>query len=141
MHYRGERLSGWYDDPWLWDSIRSNAGFITQFSSKNDGLIPWNEHQHVADNLHSELHMWAPLVLGGGWGWGEGVRAGRHGRRPPAQGGRPRRRGAPRSVRHPYQRADRSPPQQNNRPGSMNQGHFLRKKVPEIAEAIINKFQ
>jgi hypothetical protein len=68
MNYTSEQKSGWYDDPWLWDSIRANSGFITQFSSTNDRLIPWDEHQHVADNLHSELHMWAPLVLGGGVG-------------------------------------------------------------------------
>lgn len=80
MNYTSEQKSGWYDDPWLWDSIRANSGFITQFSSTNDRLIPWDEHQHVADNLHSELHI-------------------------------------------------------------MHKGHFLRKKVPEIAEAIINKFQ
>jgi hypothetical protein len=56
--------SGWYNGPWLWDSIRSNAGFITQFSSTNDPLVPWNEQQYVADNLRSELNMWAPFFAG-----------------------------------------------------------------------------
>ncbi|GBF95411.1 hypothetical protein Rsub_08373 [Raphidocelis subcapitata] len=80
MHYRKEKLSGWYDGEWQWDKIRNNSGFIMQFSSTDDVFIPWEEHQHVADNLHSELFK-------------------------------------------------------------LRKGHFLIKKFPELADALIKKFQ
>ncbi len=56
LGWASERAAGWYSRPWLWNNTKANAGFIMQFSSTNDGLIPWREHQHVHENLNSELH-------------------------------------------------------------------------------------
>lgn len=51
-----ERRAGWYDRPWDWARIRRNAGFIWQFSSTNDGLIPYVKEQlYVARELNSTL--------------------------------------------------------------------------------------
>ena len=50
-----ERRAGWYNRPWNWTAIRENSGFIMQFSSKNDGLVPYREQAYVADKLGSEL--------------------------------------------------------------------------------------
>jgi len=55
LGWASERAAGWYSRPWLWDKIKQNAGFIMQFSSTNDGLIPWREHAYVAEHLNSTL--------------------------------------------------------------------------------------
>lgn len=52
-----ERAAGWYSRPWNWTRIRENSGFIMQFSSWNDGLIPYQREQvYVANKLGSELY-------------------------------------------------------------------------------------
>lgn len=46
-----ERLSGYYSRPWLFDSMKSNAQFILQFSSEDDHLVPVSEQRTVANKL------------------------------------------------------------------------------------------
>ena len=51
-----ERASGYFNRPWRWADIRANAGFIVQFASTDDPVLPWAEQQEVADGLGAELH-------------------------------------------------------------------------------------
>ena len=46
-----EAIAGYYNRPWLWQSIRENTGFVTQFHSDDDPFIPLAEADHVAANL------------------------------------------------------------------------------------------
>jgi hypothetical protein len=52
----GERASGYYNRPWQWEKIRSNAEFIMQFSSPSDHLVPIAEGREVAKNLQPIFH-------------------------------------------------------------------------------------
>mmetsp|Transcript_83471 Transcript_83471/g.190395 ORF Transcript_83471/g.190395 Transcript_83471/m.190395 type:complete len:206 (-) Transcript_83471:177-794(-) len=55
----GERASGYYPPSggdWKWDDIRENCGYIVQFHSKDDHLVPVSEGRHVAEQLKSEYH-------------------------------------------------------------------------------------
>jgi len=55
----GERASGYYPPsggPWDWGAIRRNAGWIVQFHSSDDGLVPVREGRAVAKELQSEYH-------------------------------------------------------------------------------------
>ncbi|UJR24808.1 hypothetical protein I4U23_006183 [Adineta vaga] len=49
-----ERASEYYNRPWNWDVMRSNAGFIVQLHSPSDKCIPVDEGRFVADKLKSE---------------------------------------------------------------------------------------
>ncbi|GAQ84312.1 hypothetical protein KFL_001840110 [Klebsormidium nitens] len=51
-----ERASGYYNRPWQWEKIRSNAGWIIQFGSPTDPFLPIAEQRSVADGLKSEYH-------------------------------------------------------------------------------------
>lgn len=54
----GERASGYYPPsggPWRWDSIRKNTGWIVQFHSRDDHLVPVQEGRSVAQELKSEF--------------------------------------------------------------------------------------
>lgn len=50
-----ERISGYYDHPWLWEEMRKNTEFAAQFGSTDDPFIPWSEQQAVADGLQTKL--------------------------------------------------------------------------------------
>mmetsp|Transcript_117707 Transcript_117707/g.375144 ORF Transcript_117707/g.375144 Transcript_117707/m.375144 type:complete len:356 (-) Transcript_117707:341-1408(-) len=53
----GERASGYYPPsggPWDWAAIRKNTGWIVQFHSKDDPLVPVDEGRLVANELRSE---------------------------------------------------------------------------------------
>jgi hypothetical protein len=50
-----ERISGYFDRPWEWQKMKENAGFIVQFASTDDHLVPFAEQQAVASQLGSEL--------------------------------------------------------------------------------------
>eukprot|EP00401_Gymnodinium_catenatum_P065023 CAMPEP_0117473714 /NCGR_PEP_ID=MMETSP0784-20121206/8911_1 /TAXON_ID=39447 /ORGANISM="" /LENGTH=359 /DNA_ID=CAMNT_0005267917 /DNA_START=50 /DNA_END=1125 /DNA_ORIENTATION=+ len=55
----GERASGYYPPSggeWKWDAIRKNSGWIVQFHSKDDPLVPVQEGRVVAKALGSEYH-------------------------------------------------------------------------------------
>lgn len=58
MGLESERISGYYSRPWLWDDIKKNAGFIVQFSSPSDPLVPYEaEQMYVHRHLQSELKV------------------------------------------------------------------------------------
>ncbi|CAF1300558.1 unnamed protein product [Adineta steineri] len=50
----GEKESEYYNRPWDWDTIKSNAEWIVQLHSPSDRLIPVAEGRFVADKLQSE---------------------------------------------------------------------------------------
>ncbi len=45
-----EAISGYYSRPWRWDLFAKNAGFVIQFHSIDDPLIPVAEARHVAEH-------------------------------------------------------------------------------------------
>ncbi len=49
-----ETISGWYDDPWLWEKIKKNQKWIVQFASVDDRIIPIEEHRYVHKKLDSK---------------------------------------------------------------------------------------
>lgn len=51
-----EQLSGYFDEPWNWESIKKNQQWIMQFSSKDDPYFPYDEPMLVHDKLKTELH-------------------------------------------------------------------------------------
>jgi len=59
LGHDGERASGYYPPSggaWDWDAIRGNAGWIVQFHSRDDPLVPVEEGRVVAKGLRSEYH-------------------------------------------------------------------------------------
>lgn len=48
-----ESVSGYYNHPWLWSEMKSNAQWIVQFGSTDDPFIPIEEMRHVAENTGS----------------------------------------------------------------------------------------
>eukprot|EP00933_Yihiella_yeosuensis_P084077 TRINITY_DN9844_c0_g1_i1.p1 TRINITY_DN9844_c0_g1~~TRINITY_DN9844_c0_g1_i1.p1 ORF type:complete len:358 (-),score=81.13 TRINITY_DN9844_c0_g1_i1:246-1319(-) len=55
----GERASGYYPPsggPWNWEAIRKNTGWIVQFHSRDDHLVPVVEGRVVAKELKSEYY-------------------------------------------------------------------------------------
>mgnify|MGYP002476760699 CR=1 FL=1 len=57
-----EREAGYYDRPWQWDKIKENAGWIVQFHSRDDFLIPVEEADHVAKMLGSDYRVFQDRV-------------------------------------------------------------------------------
>ena len=62
-----ERLAGYYNRPWQWDTIKSNTEWILQYHSTDDPFIPMSEADLVATKLASEFkrfddksHFFAP---------------------------------------------------------------------------------
>ena len=51
-----EKVSGYFDDQWQWNSIKNNQKFIIQFSSPSDPHIPIEESRAVAKFLDAEYH-------------------------------------------------------------------------------------
>lgn len=51
-----EKASGYFDNPWLWDSIKNNQGWIAQFHSTDDPWISNQEAYMIHDMLRTELH-------------------------------------------------------------------------------------
>lgn len=51
-----ERESGYFDDPWDWESIRKNQQWIIQFASIDDPFFPIEEPRLVSERLHSEYY-------------------------------------------------------------------------------------
>lgn len=51
-----ERLSGYFDDPWDWESIRKNQKWIIQFASVDDPFFSIEEPRLVSRELHTEYH-------------------------------------------------------------------------------------
>ena len=57
----GERASGYFDTEWDWDAQAANAGFIHQFHSVDDPLIPVREARFVAERLAGPNHTYHEL--------------------------------------------------------------------------------
>lgn len=51
-----ERLSGYFDDPWDFASIRNNQKWIIQFASIDDPFFPVEEPRLVSRELKTEYH-------------------------------------------------------------------------------------
>jgi predicted alpha/beta hydrolase family esterase len=51
-----EKISGYYDDPWQWNAIKSNQKWIAQFGSINDPVIPIEESRFVHEKLGTEYY-------------------------------------------------------------------------------------
>ena len=51
-----EKKSGYFNDPWQWDKIKTNAGKIVLFASRNDPYIPISEALFIKDKLEPEYH-------------------------------------------------------------------------------------
>lgn len=51
-----ERNTGWFNEPFDWQTIKKNSGFIMQFTGKNDNLIPYDVQMRVAKMLGAEVH-------------------------------------------------------------------------------------
>ena len=51
-----ERLSGYYDTPWDWNSIRKNQQWIVEFASEDDPWIPIEEARHIHEMLKTEYY-------------------------------------------------------------------------------------
>lgn len=46
-----EKAAGYYSDPWLWKKIKLNAGWITQFCSRDDPYISEMEFRFIHEQL------------------------------------------------------------------------------------------
>lgn len=57
LGYEDEKASGWYDAPWEWGTIKSNANWIVQFHSDNDPFITLAEPQFIQKQLDSDLRI------------------------------------------------------------------------------------
>ena len=51
-----EKKSGYYDKPWDWERINSNAEKIVIFASKDDPYIPLSEPQFIKEKTNAEYH-------------------------------------------------------------------------------------
>ncbi len=50
-----EKQSGYYDNPWNWESIKNNQDKIALFCGDNDPYIPQADFQFIATNLNAEI--------------------------------------------------------------------------------------
>ena len=51
-----EKLSGYFDLPWNWETIKKNQKWIIQFAGVNDPWIPIDEARVIKDFLHTEYY-------------------------------------------------------------------------------------
>lgn len=51
-----EKLSGYFDQPWQWDSIKNNQQWIVQFASTDDPWIPIEEPRFIHKKLSTEYY-------------------------------------------------------------------------------------
>lgn len=56
LGYEDEKESGYYIEPWDWENIKNNAGWIVQFASTDDPFIKIEEPRFIHDQLDSEYH-------------------------------------------------------------------------------------
>ena len=56
LGYEDEKEAGYFDDPWLWETIKANQPWIVQFASDDDPYIPVEDARFVADKLSAEYH-------------------------------------------------------------------------------------
>jgi len=66
-----EKISGYYNQPWDWEKIKSNQSWILQFASTDDPYIPIEEARFIHSKLNSDYkefndqgHFgWDPIKL------------------------------------------------------------------------------
>jgi predicted alpha/beta hydrolase family esterase len=51
-----EKISGYYDEPWQWETIKKNQEWIAQFASVDDPIIPIEEGRFVHEKLNTEYY-------------------------------------------------------------------------------------
>jgi serine hydrolase len=51
-----ERISGYYDPPWLWEHIRGHCDRLTVVADANDPFIPVVEARYVRDHVHPHAY-------------------------------------------------------------------------------------
>ena len=51
-----EKLSGYFDRPWDWETIKRNQQWIIQFYSTDDPYIPVEEARFISKALDTEYH-------------------------------------------------------------------------------------
>lgn len=51
-----EKASGYYDDPWNWNSIKVNQNWIDIFASKDDPYIDISEPRYIKDQINADYH-------------------------------------------------------------------------------------
>ncbi len=54
-----EKISGYYDEPWRWETIKENQKWIAQFGSIDDPAIPVEESRYVHEHLDSDYQEFA----------------------------------------------------------------------------------
>lgn len=54
-----EKKSGYFDNLWKWEKIKSNAEKIVVFASRNDPYIPISETLFIKDKLEPEYHEYS----------------------------------------------------------------------------------
>jgi len=56
LGYQEKKQSGYFDTPWQWEKIKSNAKWLVQFCSQDDPYIPIKEPRFIHEKLNSEYH-------------------------------------------------------------------------------------
>lgn len=51
-----EKISGYFNDPWYWNKIKTNVRWFIQFHSLNDPYIPVEEARFVHHRLNTEYY-------------------------------------------------------------------------------------
>ena len=54
LGYREDKLSGYFDEPWKWSTIKKNTKWIAQFASKDDPFIPIEHSRFINNKLNTE---------------------------------------------------------------------------------------
>lgn len=56
LNMEKEKQSGYFDEPWNWESIRKNQQWIALFASQDDPWIPIEEARYIHLQLNCEYH-------------------------------------------------------------------------------------
>lgn len=56
LGYASERISGYYDASWRWDTIKKNQQWIVLFASSDDPFIPIEEPQYIQSRLAADYY-------------------------------------------------------------------------------------
>jgi predicted alpha/beta hydrolase family esterase len=56
LGFEKEKLSGYFDSPWDWESIKKNQNWLIQFASTDDPWIPIDEARFIHQKLNTEYY-------------------------------------------------------------------------------------
>ena len=56
LGYEKEKLSGYFNHPWDWESIKKNQNWIIEFASTDDPWIPIEEPRYIHKKLNTEYY-------------------------------------------------------------------------------------